>query len=686
MNFKVHLQIVSILHKQVKSMTEIRSIYKSIIFFIIIFFIEFASAQNTNIDSLLTPTQWNALFPKRAGTYGVHPQGYTTDFYSFSNFKQAANELADYKVTIRKKTGVWGELTTVTRKSTNTTYTYIDVDPSWYTNSTPETVIIVDFKDFVNRTSSLNNKRELSAFLANISKETTGGWQTPVGGGTAGDYAQWGLYYVYELGYTPSNSAGAYSQASTEYPPNASKGYYGRGPIQLSWNYNYGQLSKFLFNDKNILLNNPDTIQKNGILAFKSAIWFWMMPQCPKPSCHQVMHDLWMPATGDYTASKMYKMGFAHTNNIINGGLECRSTSTAAYTIKVALRSDLYKYYLGIAGLSSTQINAENVGSYSSLCYESSSVAMQDYVNCAIVSCSATFSNQTKSICSNQSYFYNNQLLTLSGNYKDTFVNAKGCDSIETLQLTVLPVKNSQVNRSICQGDSLFFNTKYLKATGIYYDTLLSISGCDSIVTLNLSLLPTAQSSLNHSICQGDSFYFNNQFRKTAGTFLAKYTAKNGCDSMVSLMLKINPLPSVSIASTNNLLSATAGFSAYKWYFNNKALTISNNTLLADSTGTYLVEVTDSNGCKNKVFTNYTKPIASIHLQEVNPIEVFPIPSSGILIIRGLKSPERIRVYDALGVQCVEKIVDQAIDLSMLINGFYWLEIGDKQLKIQILH
>lgn len=160
-----------------------------IVFFILIFFIEFASAQNTNIDSLLTPTQWNALFPKRAGTFGVHPQGYTTDFYSFSNFKQAANELADYKVTIRKKTGVWGELTTVTRKSTNTTYTYIDVDPSWHTNTTPETVIIVDFKDFVNRSSSLNNKRELSAFLANISKETTGGWQTPVGGGTAGDYA-----------------------------------------------------------------------------------------------------------------------------------------------------------------------------------------------------------------------------------------------------------------------------------------------------------------------------------------------------------------------------------------------------------------------------------------------------------------------------------------------------------------
>lgn len=342
----------------------------------------------TNVDNLLNATQWNALFPKRAGTFGTHPQGYTTDFYSFTNFKQAVLEMNDYLVQIRKKPGVWGELITITKKSTNQSYNYAQVDSYWYSNPTPETIITVDFEKFLNEGILANNERELAAFLANISKETTGGWQLPVGGGSQGDYAQWGLYFVHEVGYTNTNSAGTYSQASTEYPPNPAKGYYGRGPIQLSWNYNYGQFSKFLYNDVSILLNNPDIIQQDGVVAFKSAIWFWMMPQWPKPSCHQVMHDFWVPQTGEYTSLKMYKKGFAHVNNIINGGLECRNISTAAFTQKVMLRSELYKYYLGILGFSASQIAQENSGDYSTLCYESSSNAMQDYLSGNVLSVS----------------------------------------------------------------------------------------------------------------------------------------------------------------------------------------------------------------------------------------------------------------------------------------------------------
>lgn len=342
------------------------------------------SAQNTGLPSLLSASQWDDLFPKRAGTYGIHPQGYTEDFFAYDSLIQAANDLGDYLVEIHIKEGVWGQLITVTRKVSNDTYIYSDVDSWWYTNPTPETIITVDFEDFVNRDNELNNRRELGAFLANISKETTGGWQTPIGGGSDGDYAQWGLYFVHELGYTNDNSAGVYSQANDEFPPNPAVGYYGRGPIQLSWNYNYGQFSKFIFNDKNVLLDNPNLVQQGSVLAFKSAIWFWMMPQCPKPSCHQVMHDLWQAEAGDYASNKMYKKGFAHTNNIINGGLECRSSSTPVFTEKVILRSELYKYYLGILGLSETEIELEYTGDYTTLCYESASDAMEDYASCFV--------------------------------------------------------------------------------------------------------------------------------------------------------------------------------------------------------------------------------------------------------------------------------------------------------------
>ena len=47
-------------------------------------------AQTTPLDAWITPAQWDALFPRRAGTYGAHPQGYTGDFYSFAHLKQAS--------------------------------------------------------------------------------------------------------------------------------------------------------------------------------------------------------------------------------------------------------------------------------------------------------------------------------------------------------------------------------------------------------------------------------------------------------------------------------------------------------------------------------------------------------------------------------------------------------------------
>jgi hypothetical protein len=90
----------------------------------------------------------------------------------------------------------------------------------------------------------------------------------------------------------------------------------------------------------------------------------------------------------------MYKKGFAHTNNIINGGLECRSTTTAAFAQKVILRSDLYKYYLGVMGLSAAEIALEDVGDFTTLCYESASNTMENYLNCTV--------NNTVGITENQ--------------------------------------------------------------------------------------------------------------------------------------------------------------------------------------------------------------------------------------------------------------------------------------------
>lgn len=156
-------------------------------------------------------------------------------------------------------------------------------------------------------------KRELAAFLAQISHETTGGWDTAPGGRYA-----WGLCFREEVGCERGGCA-AYCDPYSQYQCVPGKSYHGRGPMQLSWNYNYGPAGNAIGID---LLSNPDIVATNGVVAFKTALWFWMTPQPPKPSAHAVMVGTWQPTEQDTTLGRA--PGFGMTTNIINGGLECQ--------------------------------------------------------------------------------------------------------------------------------------------------------------------------------------------------------------------------------------------------------------------------------------------------------------------------------------------------------------------------
>ena len=96
------------------SMKQSFSSIRNIILLFVFTSLQSLNAQNSNLENLLSTAQWDSLFPRRAGTYGVHPQGYTTDFYSYENLSQAVNEMSNYVAEIKRKTGVYGELITVT--------------------------------------------------------------------------------------------------------------------------------------------------------------------------------------------------------------------------------------------------------------------------------------------------------------------------------------------------------------------------------------------------------------------------------------------------------------------------------------------------------------------------------------------------------------------------------------------
>ncbi len=96
---------------------------------------------------------------------------------------------------------------------------------------------------------------------------------------------------------------------------------------------------------------------------------------------------------------------------------------------------------------------------------------------------------------------------------------------------------------AICPGGTISFGGTVISAPGVYTDTLLGASGCDSVVTLTVISAPFTTGGISATICAGDSFFFNGAYRYLAGSYGDTLLASSGCDSVLTLTLSVTPLP-----------------------------------------------------------------------------------------------------------------------------------------------
>jgi len=152
-------------------------------------------------------------------------------------------------------------------------------------------------------------KQEAAAFLANVGHETGG------------------LVYIDEI-----NQANwpTYCDWSQPYGcPAGQSAYHGRGPIQLSWNFNYYAAGNALGVD---LLNNPNLVATDAAISWETGIWYWMT------------------GTGNAGTTSHNAMvngqGFGTTIRAINS-IECNGGNTAEMQDRV----NLYTRFAGILGV-----------------------------------------------------------------------------------------------------------------------------------------------------------------------------------------------------------------------------------------------------------------------------------------------------------------------------------------------
>jgi gliding motility-associated-like protein len=143
----------------------------------------------------------------------------------------------------------------------------------------------------------------------------------------------------------------------------------------------------------------------------------------------------------------------------------------------------------------------------------------------------------------------NNATTAMSGTYTVTGTK-NGCSDTGVVAVVVHPNKTGTATAQLCPGSNIVWGGQTITSGGTYIHTFPTSFGCDSIVTLSVTMSNSIQTNFNASICQGSSYTFNSNAYNTAGNYSATFTAVNGCDSVSTLHLSVNT-PSSSIATLN---------------------------------------------------------------------------------------------------------------------------------------
>ena len=125
--------------------------------------------------------------------------------------------------------------------------------------------------------------------------------------------------------------------------------------------------------------------------------------------------------------------------------------------------------------------------------------------------------------CAGESYTQHGFNVNKGGTHLNELKSVQGCDSIIILILNELPVYTESFNDTICEGEDYQKNGFDLirpeEGTTTHTLSFLPVYGCDSMVTLQLHTLPLRESSEEHVIKQGTAFTLNGKRYKEEGTF-----------------------------------------------------------------------------------------------------------------------------------------------------------------------
>lgn len=271
----------------------------------------------------------------------------------------------------------------------------------------------------------------------------------------------------------------------------------------------------------------------------------------------------------------------------------------------------------------------------------------------------STSSSQNVTVCNNYTWPVNGNNYTSSGSYNTTIPNASGCDSVITLNLTINNSTSSSQSATACNNYTWLVNGNNYTSSGSYNATVANSLGCDSVITLNLTINNNTSSTINASDCESYISPSGIYTWTTSGNHMDTIPNSNGCDSIITVMLTIHGLPSVSYSETTTPacvywtpFSLTTGTPIGGTYSGTGVTANSFDPSIA-GTGNHAVvyQYTDGNNCSN-TDTSFIQVNACLGIEEGSndPIILFPNPNDGnfTVAVPGTESC-LIKIYDFTG-------------------------------------
>ncbi len=299
---------------------------------------------------------------------------------------------------------------------------------------------------------------------------------------------------------------------------------------------------------------------------------------------------IWTAANGDnvgtFTASGIYTHDFLDTNN-------CPSTDTlhlfvATGTFDAFTVNACDRYHWDSVGTEGVGNNMDYTasGTYTSAYTNAYGCVSADTLHLTIKSSGSV--SITKDTCDTYTWFHGTDSVgtyTVSGIYKRPFVALNECAGADTLHLTIHNSKNYTDNQMAC--DSLLWHgITYKTSNNTATFSTFTVHGCDSIVTLNLTISHDVVATGEVNSCN-PYFWVDSLYSETT-TAVRTIPSVAGCDSTVTLTINIIPVI--------NTIDTQTACDSLLW----------NGTVYKQSTTTPTANFTTKNGCDSIAHLNLT--------------------------------------------------------------------------------